>query len=44
MHNKPIKILLIEDSLEDFVIIREMLKDTNNPFQLEHTDNLKTGF
>ncbi|MGF7119070.1 response regulator [Methanobacterium oryzae] len=44
MHSKPIKILLIEDSLEDFVIIREMLRDTNNPFQLEHADKLKVGF
>jgi DNA-binding response OmpR family regulator len=44
MHNKPIKILLIEDNLEDFVIIREMLRDTNSHFQLEHADKLKTGF
>ncbi len=44
MKSKPIKILLIEDSLEDFVIIREMLKDTNNHFQLEHADKLKIGF
>lgn len=44
MHTKPIKILLIEDSLEDFVIIREMLRDNNSPFQLEHADKLKIGF
>lgn len=45
MKNKPIKILLIEDSLEDAIIIREMLRETSNiTFELEHVDRLKTGF
>ena len=45
MQGKPIKILLIEDSIEDAVIIREMLKETTKiPFQLTHASKLKTGF
>jgi DNA-binding response OmpR family regulator len=45
MKNKPIKILLIEDSIEDAIIIREMLRETSNiSFELEHVDRLKTGF
>lgn len=45
MKNKPIKILLIEDNLEDAIIIREMLKETSNiSFELLHVDRLKTGF
>ena len=45
MQGKPIKILLIEDSIEDAVIIREMLKETTKiPFQLTHVSRLKTGF
>jgi DNA-binding response OmpR family regulator len=45
MQGKPIKILLIEDSIEDAVIIREMLKETSKiPFQLTHVSRLKTGF
>lgn len=44
MKNKPINILLIEDSLEDAIIIREMLRETSNvSFELEHVDRLKTG-
>jgi DNA-binding response OmpR family regulator len=45
MQSKPIKILLIEDSKEDAVIIMEILKDTSKiPFQLSHVNRLKTGF
>ena len=45
MNSKPIKILLIEDSREDAIIIREMLKETPNiSFELKHVDRLKTGF
>ena len=45
MQVKPINILLIEDSKEDAVIIKEMLKETSkSPFQLEHVSRLKTGF
>lgn len=42
---QPIKILLIEDSKEDTIIIKEMLKETSkNPFQLTDAARLKTGF
>ena len=42
---KPIKVLLIEDSKEDAVIIKEMLNDTLKvPFYLEHVERLKDGF
>ena len=44
MNSKPTKILLIEDSMEDAIIIREMLKETSNTFKMEHVDRLKTGF
>jgi len=45
MKKRPINILLIEDSPEDAVIIREMLRDTPNiPFQLKHVNKLKKGF
>ena len=45
MNSKPLKILLIEDSMEDAIIIREMLKETPNiHFELEHVDRLKKGF
>lgn len=45
MKLKPIKILLIEDSREDSVIIHEMLKESSNiNFQMTHADRLKTGF
>lgn len=45
MQSKPFKILLIEDSEEDAIIIREMLKETSKiPFQLTHVNRLKTGF
>ena len=41
---KPIKILLIEDSLEDTIIIKEMLKETSIPLHLKNVDKLKSGF
>ena len=42
---KPIEVLLIEDSLEDTVIIKEMLKETSKiPLHLKSVDKLKTGF
>jgi len=45
MKNKPVNILLIEDSPEDAVIIREMLRDTPNiQFKLKHANKLKKGF
>lgn len=44
MNSKPIKILLIEDSMEDAIIIREMLKETSNTFEMKHVDRLKAGF
>lgn len=44
MQKKPINILLIEDSPEDTVIIREMLRDTPIQFKLTHVTKLKEGF
>lgn len=45
MQIKPIKVLLIEDSNEDAIIIREMLNETPKiPFQLTYVNRLKTGF
>ncbi len=44
MKKNPINILLIEDSPEDAVIIREMLRDTNIQFNLKHINKLKKGF
>lgn len=45
MQVKPIKVLLIEDSNEDAIIIREMLNETSKiPFQLTYVSRLKTGF
>jgi len=45
MESKPIKILLIEDSKEDTVIIKEMLNETSKiPFYLTNVNRLKTGF
>lgn len=45
MQSKPTKILLIEDSKEDAIIIREMLNDNSkHSFQLTHVSKLKTGF
>ncbi len=45
MHTKPIKILMIEDMIEDAVIIKEMLKDNSkSSFDLNHVNRLKTGF
>lgn len=45
MQSKPINILLIEDSMEDTIIIREMLNDSSKiPFQLSYVDRLKNGF
>ncbi|MGZ7136442.1 MAG: response regulator [Methanobacterium sp.] len=45
MQVKPIKILIIEDSKEDIIIIKEMLKETSKiPFKLNYANKLKTGF
>lgn len=45
MQSKSIKTLLIEDSAEDAVIIREMLRETSKiSFQLTQVNRLKTGF
>jgi DNA-binding response OmpR family regulator len=45
MQVKPIKILLIEDSIEDTIIIREMLNETSKiHFELKNVSRLKTGF
>ena len=42
---KPIEVLLIEDSLEDTIIIKEMLKETSKiPLHLKSVDKLKSGF
>ncbi|HML05552.1 MAG TPA: response regulator [Methanobacterium sp.] len=45
MQSKPINILLIEDSAEDAVLIKEMLNESSKiPFNLTHVNRLKTGF
>ncbi len=44
MKKKPVNILLIEDSPEDAVIIKEMLRDTPISFNLKQAIKLKEGF
>jgi signal transduction histidine kinase len=43
MSNKTIKILIIEDKKTDYIIVRDMLNETNTDFQLEWADKLQTG-
>jgi two-component sensor histidine kinase/ActR/RegA family two-component response regulator len=44
MDDKLIKVLIIEDNLEDFRIIEEMLKEVENPtFELYHSQRLDEG-
>lgn len=44
MDEKPIRVLLIEDSPGDVRLIEEMLKETDpGRFKLEHVDKLSTG-
>ena len=44
MEDKLIRVLIIEDNLEDFRIIEEMLKEVENPvFELYHSKRLDEG-
>lgn len=44
MEDKLIRVLIIEDNLEDFRIIEEMLKEVENPaFELYHSQRLEEG-
>ncbi|MGF7119259.1 sensor histidine kinase [Methanobacterium oryzae] len=44
MEDKLIRVLIIEDNLEDFRIIEEMLKEVQNPaFELYHSKRLDEG-